>query len=443
MGFVKDFFVGDPGRDPEAFRAPGFQEQGELLNRLFTEAAEQGPQFTPGQALAGQFQSNIGQPQFAPLSFQNAPAQLPFASGNQFVLPGGQQIPVQGQQPVNLNQLIPQFGQPGGTTQGLPGITPQFTQRNPFQFTASFDPNTAVGDAFTPALARAQAAIERAGTRQRDDIQEDLNRRGLLQSGALTENLQRQREAEQFALADTASRLAAEQARSRLGAQQFGSQFDLGSQRAQAEEIFRQQGATDTQAKALADIGLRGRSEQFRQNLAGRELALNERGMQEDLRRGRGQDLLNLFRLSARDQQGVAATPGFIQNQLEADAEMAREIGGTFAGGALGGICLPAGTQIELDGTATVSVEAIKVGDKVKGGEVIKVVAIDRAPDHKFSEHKFESGSVVMTHGHPYFDNLISFEEVENASPKTYDIKTTEGHYFVNGVKLGSTIGDE
>lgn len=105
-------------------------------------------------------------------------------------------------------------------------------------------------------------------------------------------------------------------------------------------------------------------------------------------------------------------------------------------------LCLPKGTMIELESTAKISVENVFVGMKVKGGEVIAKVQIKRPPKHCFCEHVFETGTVVMTLGHPYFDNLMQGPPlpVDNPSECTYDILTDSGHYYVNGVKLGSTL---
>lgn len=49
-----------------------------------------------------------------------------------------------------------------------------------------------------------------------------------------------------------------------------------------------------------------------------------------------------------------------------------------------------------------------------------------------------------MSYGHPFFDKLLSVERVDHSdSEHTHDLLTSEGHYFVNGVKLGSTIKSE
>lgn len=155
-----------------------------------------------------------------------------------------------------------QFFQPGQEVQsGLPQL--QFGQRNPFQFNfaQSFNPATAVGDAFTPEVQRAQRAIEQQGMRDREAILGDLNRRGLATSGIATQALLDQQRQQGNTLADIASRLAADQARQQLGAQQFGAGLQQQQQIQQAAELFRQQGATDEQALALANDAFRRRQQ--------------------------------------------------------------------------------------------------------------------------------------------------------------------------------------
>lgn len=102
--------------------------------------------------------------------------------------------------------------------------------------------------------------------------------------------------------------------------------------------------------------------------------------------------------------------------------------------------CLPRGTEIEIDKNNFVKVEDVKVGDFVRGGRVLKTRKIKRKEGHKFYQHNFKTGSVIMSAGHPYFGALVNKEPVENPSEHTYDLLTSEGYYYVNGIKLGSTI---
>lgn len=110
-----------------------------------------------------------------------------------------------------------------------------------------------------------------------------------------------------------------------------------------------------------------------------------------------------------------------------------------FLSGVAKAACLPKDTQIETDGSLR-NVQDIKVGDSVKGGKVVAINRSERPEGHKFYTHKFNTGTVIMSDGHPYFDELIFKSESDRDSDATYDILTDSGFYYVNGVKLGSTI---
>jgi hypothetical protein len=99
----------------------------------------------------------------------------------------GQRIGFQ-QQPTISNQFIDQLGRP----------TLRFGQRSPFQFNFAnaYNPRQAVGDAFTPELTRAQQALEISGQRERENILNDLNQRGLTQTGVVTDAMLRQQESQ-------------------------------------------------------------------------------------------------------------------------------------------------------------------------------------------------------------------------------------------------------
>lgn len=142
--------------------------------------------------------------------------------------------------------------------------------------------------------------------------------------------------------------------------------------------------------------------------------------------------LMQLFGYNAGQQAtGSAGTPGVFGNI----AGLAGGLGSVFAG-----LCLPKGTQIECD-DGSIAVEELKPGMKVKGGDIISTVIVLRPPWHNFYRHKFETGDVVMSAGHPSDDKLISTDIVSHDSRCTYDILTSDGYYYVNGVKLRSTLG--
>jgi hypothetical protein len=130
-----------------------------------------------------------------------------------------------------------------------------------------------------------------------------------------------------------------------------------------------------------------------------------------------------------------------LQNQIRGqNTGLFGQLGNAAAMGAGTAIaCLPKGTQIELE-EGTKAVEELHVGDIVKGGKIITTSSHKRPHGHKFYQHNFEKGSVIMSMGHPSFEKELSLTAVESDSPATFDILTDSGYYFVNGVKLGSTI---
>jgi hypothetical protein len=442
-----DLFGSAP-KAPEAFRAPGFETQGEILNALALA-----PFITP-EFRAQQDEAVAGlQQQLAAID-----AQRQTATGTQATLLNRQahdltQALTQAQGLQSQLSLAQGFGgerpsfTPGQEIAGqiAPTTTaatqPGFTQRTPFQFSTQFDPRTAVGQAFAPQAQALQAQVARTGELQRENILEDLNKRGLLTAGATTEALSRQREVEQFNLGQALAPLAAQQAQQQLGAAQFGAGLGFQQQQAQAAEIFRQQGATDAQAQFLAQQALAQQQQQFGQQLAGRQQALGEFGLQQQLQRQPQEDLFRLFTLSTGATPGSPGSTGFFPGLIGGVG------GGLAQAGGAALFCLPKGTEIEGEGLTTVKIEDIKLGDKVEGGIVIGLTKVPREAEHKFSNHKFqlENGEfvdILMTRGHPYHDDLFSIEDgIDHESEHTYDILTTTGYYFVKGIKIASTIG--
>jgi hypothetical protein len=408
---------GSKPKAPEAFRAPGFETQGELLN-LMALAPFATPEFIASQPPEVQEQLRlVGQ--FAGMTPSFDPGQA----------------------------IAGQIGPTTDVSQLQPFQQTQFQERAPFQFGMQFDPRTAVGQAFEPAFAAAAQPIERRGELERQAILEDLNQRGLLTAGATTESLFRQREQERNLLGNISSQLAAEQARQQLGAAQFGAGLGFQTQQAQAAELFRQQGASDAQAQFLAQQAMAQRQQQlgaqqqqFQQMLGGRQAALGEFGLQTALQQAPRDELFRLFQLSSGPTPGQQGSPGLFGNLFGGLAQA----GGAAAGGAI--FCLPKGTEIEKEGLETVKVEDIQLGDSVEGGTVIGLTKIPRQLGHKFANHRFkvendETVEILMTNGHPYYDEIDSIEYgIDNESEHTYDILTTTGCYYVKGIKLGSTI---
>ncbi len=490
-GFITDMLFGSGGSDPQAFRGPGWDTQGGMLNdymlsqfmgmypdlypqmnsyagQLGTISPASANRFTPGQAISGQLtpttfsgshllegQQRLGdlQSQLSNINTANDPSTKykgPFSGlGRMF----------QSAREKGLNEDIANQQNANAIAEAsqLPDFDVNFQSRNPFQFQGynwdfqGFDPMKAVGDSFTPQYDIAKRLTQREGTDERAGILEDMNARGMLTTGGTTKAIMTQRDRQSNRLADIASQLAAQQGQQQLGAFQFGAnlntqqqgmqqQSDFARQQAQAEELFRQQGASDQQAQFLAQTALQKRQQQlqqqnqaFNQQTGARQLALGEYGLQNEMQRQPMNDLFRLYQLSTGGQPGSQGSPGLIGSAAGGIA------GGIGAGLGMGMFCLPKGTKIETD-DGSKNVEDVRPGDSVKGGKVLATSCCLRPENHKFYLHKFDTGDVVMSDGHPYFDNLVGTDVVSSDSTCTHDILTDCGFYYVNGVKLGSTI---
>lgn len=495
-GDIFSILFGDSGTDPAPFRGPGWENQGELLNAYMmgqfmtpqmleqqnARVAElqrqleasggsyQSPQMRPGAAgsMGGGLANLYAGTQYgggysggdADLRRQLEQAQKiqgimegskPFFNDNRFT-PGqqlaGQIAPTTGADMLGSPAQSGLFGfnkpaQPGQMQtlydQVSQDIPVNFTKRNPYQFQSA---EQMVGDAFTPQYEMANRLAQREGGMQRQQIAEDMNRRGMLSSGMTTRAMQLQQRDQGDRLSNLASQLASGQAQQMLGAKQY-------QQSSQAEEMFRQQGATDTQAQFLAQMAMQKRQQQmaqqqnilgaqqqaFGQQQAGRQQGIQEWSLQQQQQRLPMEDLFRLYQLSTGGQPGSPASPGLLQAALPAAGSA---IGGMAMAGML---CLPKGTQIKTK-EGFKNVEDVKVGDDVDGGTVMATFQRKRDEDHRFYLHKFADGSeVVMSKGHPFFDKLAEPPmPTEHDSPYTYDILTDDGYYYVNGVKLGSTL---
>ena len=305
-----------------------------------------------------------------------------------------------------LNDMLLAQARDAGSQQA-PNL--QFSsQYNPYQFTNSFNAKTAVQDAFTPQYNNLKRIAQEQEAQNLPSIQADLARRGLGNSGAAAWAVNQNRQNVQGNLSNQVAGLAGQQAGMNLQANQFGAQMDQNRQMQQAAELFRNRGASDQQAMMMAQYAMQ-RQQQPIQNLMG------------------------LYGLSAGATPGIEASGGLVGGAVQGFGQ------GAGQGLGMAAFCLPKGTEIETE-SGTTKVQDIQIGDEVKGGKVIAKQQILRKSGHKFFKHNFKNGSVVMSKGHPYFDEIESMEEVENDSECTYDILTSKGFYFVNGIKLGSTI---
>ena len=171
--------------------------------------------------------------------------------------------PIAGQMASNTT-----VGMPGTTTGNSMRYMPyqfydpgaNFAQRTPYQFT---DPGRVnVADLYTPQMDIARRDLNEQSQKSQEQQLADLNSRGA--NKAIQLNLQdRDRK-----LADLSSQYSIEQGRMQLQEDQLYRQMDQQRQLNQAEEIFRQMGATDAQAQFLASQNVNLQNAQAGQNLS-------------------------------------------------------------------------------------------------------------------------------------------------------------------------------
>lgn len=208
-------------------------------------------------------------------------------------------------------QIMPNttFSQPQNTTSASMKYNPyqfqmpnvNFQQRNPYQFQGYDMPEIQgvnVGDMFTPNMNLATRAIEDQRGKSYEQMLSDMNSRGMLTSGAATKanflnnqefDRQLANSGDQFAIAQTQAQLQEDQMRRQMEQQRQTQMATMDQQRQieQAAEIFRQQGASDEQARFLAEQGLNVQGQQAAQNLSGFQanLGSQEQAYQQALAR--------------------------------------------------------------------------------------------------------------------------------------------------------------
>lgn len=302
-----DFLFGSSGQAPQAFRSPGWEQQGQALNDLFmANLYGANPQMAQGNAqYINNLQSQIDALQSSGYQggIQSGPYAQRMAGAQGYGVGSGYTQGAYNQQLAQLqNELsraqamqsqIDAYGQ-NPAYAPLPEL--QFSERSPYQYTTNFDPEKALGDAFTPEYERLTRITAERGGKEREAILEDMNRRGLLTAGGTTEALMTQRQTEEDRLANALAGLSADQARQKLGAYQYASNLDLQRQQSQAEELFRQSGASDAQAQQLA------------------QYAMQKRGFENQLQRQPIEDLLRLYSYSTGAQPGYEGSPGLFQS---------------------------------------------------------------------------------------------------------------------------------
>ncbi len=165
-----------------------------------------------------------------------------------------------------------------------------FTERNPYQFDEIQGIN--VADTFNPNMALARREIEDQRNRSYEQMLSSLNSRGMATSGALDKaNFLANQELDRN-LADSADRFAIAQGQAQTQEDQMRRSMEYQRQVQQAEEIFKQQGASDDQARYLAEQSINVQGLQANQNLAGFQTNLGAQQQQYEQALARAQMLM-------------------------------------------------------------------------------------------------------------------------------------------------------
>lgn len=239
--------------------------------------------------------------------------------------PADNRMTVSGPPSGDGNDILSSFSPQGFTQAGqnIPGqmsyqpyqfTTPNvnFQSRTPYQFSNVAGVN--VPDLYKPQYDIAARDITEQGQKTQEQLLADMNRRGLLTSGGATKAMMLQSQEQDRKLANLASQYSIEQGRSQLQEDQMRRQLQMQRETQQAEEVFRQQGATDEQAKFLAGLAFNTQQAQagqnlsgFQANLAGRQQSTAEEQLANLMRR---QPLEDLFRLWGQQAQPTGPTQG-------------------------------------------------------------------------------------------------------------------------------------
>lgn len=368
MGGIVSSVFGKKPQGPSAFRNPDYIQQGDLASDIARSAAYQS-YFQPNQSstwapqlqqwgggnqskfvdgvegVAGFRNSPLGKFTSPNNIESNGPTMSNFdgSNGGKFTNPSaisrtGWQI--NGYDGGLTNGADKNYGDlyrinqtsftPGQEISGQLGTTVNpyeygFAQYNPYNFNFGYNPNQQVADAFIPQAIRLNNLYQQNLNRGIDQQAEDFNRRGLLQSGGLTEANRRFSEDLGGQFLNSLAGLAGQQAQTQTQAGQFGAQINAQRQQQQAEELFRNVGANNQMAQSLASLG-------FNQALSGRQAAVNEQLQGINSQQNTLDNLLRLYAMSAGANTAQPGTKGIFGSLAP--------IAGAVVGGALGG---PAG----------------------------------------------------------------------------------------------------
>lgn len=287
FGALKDFFIGKDEKPSGPYQSPYFKDQEKALNDLVMGNIAR---MNPGMVGMG---VNTPRPDLS--RYQNLGPNGPkvFASAG-------------GSRPTSFVQA----GQaiPGQMIYQTPNVN--FTQRTPYQY--SQPAAISMPDIYNPQYDMARRSIENQGARSQEQILNEINSRGMLTAGAANKAIMDLNRDKGDRLADLASQYSIEQGRMGLQEQQMRRQMEMDRQARQAEEIFRQQGASDAQAQFLAQQSLAG----YGANLQGRQQITQEEQLANMMRRQPMEDLFRLYLAQIGQVGGTQATPGLIGTVL-------------------------------------------------------------------------------------------------------------------------------
>jgi len=159
----------------------------------------------------------------------------------------------------------------------------------------------------------------------------------------------------------------------------------------------------------------------------------------------------NAFGLASNNYSTAA---GLFGNQQQAAQNQTSSIfgGALSAAGSLGAagigaaakmavlMCVPEGTLVEGINGEKVKIEDIKVGDFVRGGSVKKISKELTGENFIFCEILTDQGTVITSRDHPVYAKFLDIKKSDVMTDYAYDILTDSGFYYVNDIKLGSTI---
>lgn len=106
-----------------------------------------------------------------------------------------------------------------------------------------------------------------------------------------------------------------------------------------------------------------------------------------------------------------------------------------------GGKCLPADTLIEMEDGSNKRIADIRMGDLVRGGgKVTELIYTEHSENVELYKFNFGNKEILASYYHPFNDEPVNVTKSGIFTKNTYDIYTTKGFYYVNGITVLSTL---